>query len=68
MAYGGSSVGATSYNVVMYGHSEWYDYYSNGVYIGSYEERWVVDGFLVTYQHGSECGDAPCGSDTNVNS
>ena len=35
---------------VMQGHYEWYDYYSDGVYIGSGDVSWVIDQVSVFHQ------------------
>ena len=34
----------------MQGHYEWYDYYSDGVYIGSGDVSWVIDQVSVFHQ------------------
>ena len=37
-------------SAVMQGHYEWYDYYSDGVYIGSGPVSWVIDQVSVFHQ------------------
>jgi hypothetical protein len=56
----GSTDGATAYNAVMTGHNEWWDYYSDGTYIGSSDPVFIVDSIDVGYTGGGYCASEVC--------
>ena len=68
IARSGSQTGNYTYTIVVHGHDEWWDYYSDGVYVTSGDKVFVVDYYEVTYHNGADCSDSACGGSSQVNS
>lgn len=61
----GSATGNYTYTVNVWGHYEWWDYYSDGHYVASGDQVFIVDRMEVVYQPVG-CQDSSCGKDGNV--